>query len=84
MDKKNMRLDLPKEGFARPAQVAHAFGVSRSTLYNRIKKGEFPAPIKDGERISLWPVDLIRSLLSERFERIQPQDHQDNQPIAAS
>ena len=59
-------LTLPKEGFARPAQVAHAFGVSRGTLYNYIKRGTIPAPEKDGKRIARWPVDVIRQCLAEQ------------------
>ena len=59
-------LSLPREGFARPAQVAHAFGVSLGTLYNYIKKGKIPAPEKDGARIVRWPVSVIRQCLAEQ------------------
>jgi predicted DNA-binding transcriptional regulator AlpA len=59
-------LDLPKEGFARPAQVAHAFGVSVPTLYNWIKDGKLPKPEKDGTRITRWPVAVIREYLARQ------------------
>lgn len=66
VQKKNR--NLPKEGFARPAQVAFAFGVSTTTIYNWVRKGIFPAPQKLGERITVWPVDLIRHHL-EQFKQ---------------
>ena len=59
-------LSLPLEGFARPAQVAHAFGVSRATLYNYIRAGKIPKPEKDGARISRWPVAVIRECLEQQ------------------
>ena len=62
---KNKPLDLPSEGFARPAQVAFAFGVSRGTLYNWIKRGIFPAPQKFGNSMTVWPVDVVRAHLEQ-------------------
>lgn len=46
MMKNANELSLPMEGFVRPRQVAHAFGVSRGTLYNYIKAGKIPKPEK--------------------------------------
>ena len=78
-------LSLPMEGFVRPAQVAHAFGVSRSTLYNYIRDKKIPAPQKDGERISRWPVAVIRACLAEQGGSVfARQGHQDNPPTPAS
>lgn len=86
--KKAKDLSLPLEGFVRPAQVAHAFGVSRATLYNYIKAGKIPAPEKDGQRISRWPVHIIRECLAQQGGTVisfpyEP-DCQDNQPTPAS
>lgn len=36
-------------------EVAHKTGLSRSKLYDLIGTGRFPAPVKFGERVSLWP-----------------------------
>lgn len=36
-------------------EVAHKTGLSRSKLYDLIGAGQFPAPVKFGERVSLWP-----------------------------
>ena len=46
----------------RKPEVCARSGNPPSTLYDRIKKGLFPRPIKIGERSSGWPeneVDLI-------------------------
>lgn len=39
----------------RMKEVAHKTGLSRSKLYDLIGHGQFPAPVKFGERLSLWP-----------------------------
>lgn len=58
-------LSLPLEGFARPAQVAYALGVSRPTLYRWVQIGEFPKPQKFG-RITVWPVAVVRQEIAAR------------------
>ena len=78
-------LALPPEGFARPDQVAYAFGVSTATIYNYVKSGKLPEPERDGARITRWPVSVIRECLAKQGGTIcQPQARQDNQPIPAS
>ncbi len=57
-----MPLELPKEGFARPAQVAFYLGVSRTTVYDMVRDGRLPAPLKMGTRVTVWPVKIIRAL----------------------
>jgi predicted DNA-binding transcriptional regulator AlpA len=59
-------LDLPKEGYARPAQVAFAFGVGQATIHNWMNKGDFPKAQKLGVRITVWPVEIIRRELDAR------------------
>lgn len=77
-------LTLPVEGFARPAQVAFAFGISRGTLYKRIKDGKFPPPEKIGGRISRWPVSVIREHLVREGGSVLVPGCQDSQPTPAS
>lgn len=43
----------------RRRQVEARVGLSRSTIYERIKRGEFPAPIRLGARSVGWPSDAI-------------------------
>jgi len=57
---------LPQEGFARePAVLGHVpFG--RSTLWNRVRAGTFPAPVKLSPRITAWRVSDIRRFIAEQ------------------
>lgn len=41
--------------FIRQPEVLRRTALSRSTLYELIGKGEFPKPLKLGERIACWP-----------------------------
>lgn len=59
-------LALPSEGLAKLPAVMNATGLSRSTLYARVKLGEFPAPVKLGERSVAWPVESVRAWIAER------------------
>lgn len=36
-------------------QVKARTGLSRSEIYRRVQSGDFPAPVKLGERASAWP-----------------------------
>ncbi|MCM5570054.1 AlpA family phage regulatory protein [Burkholderiaceae bacterium FT117] len=53
--------DLPETGFARlPVVLAHV-PLSRSTLWARIKAGQFPAPVKLSSRVTAWRVEDLRA-----------------------
>lgn len=43
-------------------------GLSRSTIYLRISKGEFPPPISLGERAVGWIEEDINNWLAEKIE----------------
>lgn len=58
--------NFPK-GYIRLKQLLELYPVSKSTLYAKIAKGEFPRPIKLGPRISAWSVADITALI-ERLE----------------
>ena len=61
-------LALPREGLAKLPAVMNATGLSRSTLYARVKLGLFPPPVKLGERSVAWPVESVRIWIAERIE----------------
>ena len=57
-------LDLPKEGFCRAPQFAHALGISESLLWAWVRDGKLPQPQKiEGARITRWPVDIARAAI---------------------
>lgn len=57
---------LPRSGFVRLPEVLALIPISRSTWYQGISEGRFPAPDKRfGNRISVWSVRDIRALIDK-------------------
>lgn len=46
---------IPAFTLLRLPQVKARTGLSRSEIYRRVSSGDFPAPVKLGERASAWP-----------------------------
>lgn len=58
---------LPATGFIRQAQLVPAVvPFSGSTLWRRVKAGEFPRPVKLSERVIAWRIEDVRRWLDER------------------
>ena len=47
--------------------VKKSTGLSRSSIYDKIKRGEFPEPVKLGERAVGWIEAEIEGWLGERI-----------------
>ncbi len=58
--------ELPSEGYARQPAVLRVVPFSRSTLWAKVKNGEFPAPVKLSARVTAWRVSDVRRWMSER------------------
>ncbi len=52
----------------RLATVKHVTGLSRSTIYLRIKKGQFPKPIKLGGRAVGWVEQDVQNWLTKQID----------------
>lgn len=62
------KYNLPETGFLRIRDIIRPHGpipVSRSTWWQGVKDGRFPKPTKLGERITVWRVEDIRTLIAE-------------------
>ncbi|WP_348646223.1 AlpA family transcriptional regulator [Pseudohalocynthiibacter sp. F2068] len=57
--------DMVEHHLRRPA-VEAATGLSRSTIYDMMNKGEFPRPIRIGRRAVAWSETSINDWLSNR------------------
>ncbi len=57
----------------RAPQTAARIGISNTTLYNKIRKGEFPAGIKLGPRLVVWPEEVVDAWLAEKRKHQQAQ-----------
>ncbi|MDR3417727.1 MAG: AlpA family transcriptional regulator [Nevskia sp.] len=49
----------PSDAFLRLPAVKAKTGLSRSTIYDRIDKGAFPAPVRLGGKAVGWPASDI-------------------------
>lgn len=54
---------MPDDRFVRLKVVLSICGKSRSSMYEAIKKGEFPAPVKLNGRSSAWVMSEIQQWL---------------------
>lgn len=68
MEFKSTPKPLPLEGFVRLPQVLHVLGIGKTTFWEGIKTGRFPAPVKLGPRTAAWRVQDIRDLI-ERLSK---------------
>jgi prophage regulatory protein len=56
---------MTKRHLRRP-QVEATTGLSRSSIYDMMKKGEFPRPIRIGKRAVAWSESAIADWLATR------------------
>lgn len=59
-------LVLPDTGFVRQRLLLRFVPFSKSTLWRRVKAGEFPAPVKLSTGITAWKAEEVRSWISGR------------------
>lgn len=55
------------ERFLRRRDVEQATGYSIATLYRKAKQGDFPKPVKLGERASGWLQSEVQTWIDERI-----------------
>jgi prophage regulatory protein len=54
--------------FLRLPAVIERTGLSRSTIYEMVERGDFPKPVKIGARAIAWPVSSLETWAAERME----------------
>jgi len=54
--------------FLRLPEVKHQVGIGRTAIYQKIKSGEFPAPISLGPRAVGWTSDSIENWIEARVK----------------
>ena len=63
------------EKFLRLAEVQRRVPYSRSTIYLKVARGEFPAPINLGARAVAWLESDIDKWIAERIEGSEQMRH---------
>ena len=59
-------MNLEERRVMRRPEVERVTGISRSTLYEMIKSGEFPKPMRLGRRAVGWPETVVSEWLDSR------------------
>ena len=54
---------LPETGFVRLPTILALIPVAKSTVWKRVRTGEFPKPVKCGSA-TLWKAEDIRALIA--------------------
>ena len=54
--------------FLRLPEVKRAVGYGRTAIYQKVKSGEFPAPVSLGARAVAWTSDSIESWIESRIK----------------
>lgn len=58
---------LPKAGFVRLPQILAVIPIGKSTLWQMVREGRFPAPERPSPispRITVWRVEALRAYLA--------------------
>lgn len=55
--------------FLRLKQVRALVGLSRSAIYDRIRRGDFPRPVAIGARAVAWPSSSIAEWQARQIEQ---------------
>lgn len=58
---------IPDTGFLRQSQlIPLLIPFSSSTLWRKVRAGEFPAPVKLSSRVTAWRVEDVRGWMNSR------------------
>ena len=55
-------------------QVIERVGLRRTAVYDLVKRGEFPRPVRLGRRCVCWPSDAVDSWVRERIAESRASD----------
>lgn len=56
------------ERLLRLPEVETLVGLRKSSIYDAMKRGEFPAPVKLSRRAVCWPASAIDAWIAERIK----------------
>ncbi|GHU24033.1 hypothetical protein FACS189472_17040 [Alphaproteobacteria bacterium] len=56
---------MSENGFLRLPQILKLIPIGKSTLLEKVKKGEFPKQIKLGAKISVWKASDVQAYIDD-------------------
>lgn len=57
---------LPATGYIRARQLLKLVPFGRSTLWLKVSRGEFPAPVRLSQRVTAWRCEAIREWIDAK------------------
>jgi predicted DNA-binding transcriptional regulator AlpA len=57
---------LPATGFIRAAQLIKFIPFSRTSIWRKVKSGQFPKPVKLSDNITAWKAEDVHEWIEER------------------
>ena len=54
------------EGYFRIRTLTQRIPVAKSTIWQWVKEGKFPAPVKLSEQVTAWPVAAVKQWEADR------------------
>ena len=62
---------VPRDRFCRIAEVTHLTGLSKSVIYDLMKKGRFPVRVKFSARASMWKESEVLTWIQQVGQETQ-------------
>ncbi|RLQ89271.1 helix-turn-helix transcriptional regulator [Notoacmeibacter ruber] len=75
------------DGFVRLSSILGPDGpipISRSSWWQGVRDGRFPAPLKIGPRTTVWRVSEVSALIDQLQDEIVPHNDQNSPPANSS
>lgn len=58
----------PPERLLRLPDVEALVGLRKSSIYDAVKRGDFPAPVKISRRAVCWPASAVDAWITQRIK----------------
>ena len=65
---------MPLEKLLRLPEVTDRTGLRRAAIYDAIKRGVFPRPVRIGRRAVAWPESEVQAWIAERVADARERD----------
>ncbi|WP_080966562.1 helix-turn-helix transcriptional regulator [Variovorax paradoxus] len=59
--------NIPPDRLLRLPEVERLTGLSRSAIYEQMRRGIFPRSVKAGQRTAAWPESAVQSWIAQRM-----------------
>lgn len=68
MTQENPSKSNPSERLLRLPDVTSKVGLGKSSIYEKVRQGTFPAPVKLSRRAVCWPASAVDAWIADRIK----------------